>query len=90
MFAFAVSFDEATLNDKYTYRLRFNISDNWQDGPITTGPLILDQPADLDGYLFATYSGMIGTTTLINTLIFQTETGSAFDVFQNTQGPIYL
>jgi hypothetical protein len=49
----------------------------------------LDQASDLEGYLRAYYSGMIGITTLVNNVIFQAETGSTTDSFENTQGPIY-
>lgn len=59
------------------------------DGPASTLKLMIDNALDIDLFKKTQNSGMMGTTTFINNLILQQETGVTTDVFKNVQGPIY-
>lgn len=59
------------------------------DGPASTLKLMIDNALDIDLFRKTKNSGMMGTTTFINNLILQQETGLTTDVFKNVQGPIY-
>jgi len=50
---------------------------------------MIDNALDIGLYQKTVSSGMIGTTTFVNNLILQSETGSTNTVFKNTMGPIY-
>ncbi len=50
---------------------------------------MIDNALDIDLFRKTKNSGMMGTTTFINNLILQQETGTTTDVFKNVQGPIY-
>lgn len=50
---------------------------------------MIDNALDIDLFIKTKNSGMMGTTTFINNLILQQETGTTTDVFKNVQGPIY-
>lgn len=59
------------------------------EGPASTLDLMLDTALDISLFSKTKSSGMMGTTTFINNLILQQETGSTNNVFKNVQGPIY-
>jgi hypothetical protein len=50
---------------------------------------MIDQALDLGIYTKTVFSGMVATTTFVNNLILQRETGSTNDVFKNTMAPMY-
>lgn len=50
---------------------------------------MIDNALDIGLYQKTVSSGMIRTTTFVNNLILQSETGSTNTVFKNTMGPIY-
>lgn len=51
--------------------------------------MMIDNALDIGLYQKTVSSGMIRTTTFVNNLILQSETGSTNTVFKNTMGPIY-
>lgn len=59
------------------------------EGPASTLKIMIDNALDIGLYQKTVSSGMISTTTFVNNLILQSETGSANTVFKNTMGPIY-
>lgn len=83
-FCFAVTVSEATLGGSYKYKLHFNESAMGNtEGPASTLKLMIDNALDVDLLKKTKASGMMGTTTFINNLILQQETGSTNNVFKN-------
>lgn len=75
----------------YSYKLRFNISNNKgvTDGAPTTTLLTQDQALDISNYNKSLINGMIGANTLVLSGILDKETGSSGKTFKHFVSPVY-
>jgi hypothetical protein len=87
-FALVVQNSDAVTHD-YQYKLRFNISVNRGDGPLTSLKLTQDQAINLELFKTTYKGGMIGANLLVNNEILQLETSSTNKYMENIINPVY-
>ena len=87
---FGITVQNSTAGN-YQYKLRFNISQNPErsDGPSAEALLTQDKGIDLEMYNYMIQRGMIGGNNLVNTAIFQLQTGNNNNYLQNNVAPVY-